>query len=44
MVFVPDITTDEACRQALIDSQIDICLEVALVNETPADHDHHARR
>jgi ABC-2 type transport system permease protein len=35
MVFVPDITTDEACRQALIDSQIDICLEVALVNNSP---------
>ena len=35
MVFVSDITTDEACRQALVDSQIDICLEVALVNANP---------
>jgi ABC-2 type transport system permease protein len=35
MVFVPEISTDEACRQALIDAQIDICLEVALVNNAP---------
>ena len=35
MVSVPDITTDDACRPALIDSQIDIGLEVAVVNTTP---------
>ena len=35
MIYVPDITTDEACKQALIDEPDRLCLEVAFVDNRP---------